>query len=250
VSVLAGSLTGCGEDAPQAKAPPPPRDTTPPPPPAPKVLTLESLMAEMGIDERVRLNKNKLPASTEDRRAVLAFFDCFARTDDVALARMMPLIDQIELTALVDSGVWKETCAGLTAIDVQCGTGPFEEKCALAVFQVHGTYQAQLWYYQGSVDGYIFDAAPTPPGIMGKLHGDDWIQVWHDILDEEREIALQPDIDFNIEPEILDEGDDGPDDSGGGPSVSPGPASAPSPGGGAPTRRPPPRKPRRAPGPG
>jgi hypothetical protein len=238
-------LAGCGGESDSQvgdRRPPPP----PPPqePPKPAATPISDLMARLSIDERINLPEGKAPGNNPDRIAVLEFFDAFARGDADSLQTMLPLADQQELNALVESGVWEETIAGISEIAIETGTGPYEEKCALAIFEINGGFQPQLWYYASSADGYRFDAAPTPPDMINKLYGEDWIALWHTILEEEIELANKPDEEFDLPGVAVDEESGGRNDSFRG--SSPGTPNRP---GGPPGRRQPPAR-RRPPGPG
>ena len=83
-AVAATGSIGC-----ESSPPPPPvvtRVAPPPPPPKPTVTPIDQLMVQLGIDERVQLLEEDAPAKEDDRRAVLEFFDAFARGDDVIAA--------------------------------------------------------------------------------------------------------------------------------------------------------------------
>ena len=177
-------------------------------------------MAELNIDQRVVLPEDRAPATTEERKAVLVFFDAFARGNSQALQSMLPLSDQLELKALVDSGDWQRTVTQIKRIEIQTGPNDFSQKCALAVVEVGASaatnFQPQLWYYTIEQDNPVFEAAPTPPGILDKLSGD-WIVSWHKILAAELELAQQPDEDVTIEQQNIDSGTDQPSQNSGGP---------------------------------
>src|SRR5688572_26315773 len=104
---LPGVLGGCSDDASSqvAVAPPPPPPPAPPAPPP--VSSIEDLMAELNIDPRVSLSEDKAPGTTDERRAVLVFFDAMARGNAQALKGMLSVTDQLELDALVESGAWQ-----------------------------------------------------------------------------------------------------------------------------------------------
>ncbi len=240
------TLAGCmaEDETPQARV------VAPPPPPAapltPKVTSIEHLMAELQIDERVELPEAKAPDNDPDREAVLEIFDAFARGDAEVLGSMISLDDKIELEELVSSGTWRETVAGITRIEIQTGISPYDQKCALGIFHVGGEFQPQLWYYHYSsdADGFIFEAAPTPPDIMEKLSGADWIAAWHQILVDELARADDPDEVIEVPQRNYDDEQARGGRSGGG---SPGRTPQAPPGG--PKRRQP-KTPRPPPGPG
>ena len=244
--VVVAAVTGCGSDEPEPTAIV--ARVYAPPPPAPPTLTpISELMIQLGIDERVRLPEDKAPDNDEARRAVLEFFDAFARGDDQVVASMVSTADRLELEALVDSGAWDETTNQITRIDVQTGSDPEDASytCALAVLYVGSSHQPQLWHYSIEFEGARFDAAPTPPGILDRLSGVDWIAAWFAVLAEEEALANKPDEDYRAPQKIYATGSSG----GGGvperPGVQPGGPGPLSPGGPGPGRRkrPPRRKP-------
>jgi hypothetical protein len=219
--------------------PPPPPPPEAPPPPA--VTPIEQLMAEMNIDPRVSLSEDKAPDNDIDRRAVLAFFDAFARGNDKAVQQMLPETDRPQLATLVESGAWKDTTTRTTKIGVQCGNSPLGDKCALAVFEVSGggdPFQPQLWTYDTSDEEQPrFEAVASPPGIMDRLSGN-WISRWFELLEEEMALANAAEEEYMIAQRDLDEEEEESSSaSGGEPS---GPAGV------GPGMRPPP-KPRKAP---
>ena len=250
--VLVAAVTGCGSDEPEPTAIVV-RDYAPPPPPPPTLTPISELMIQLGIDERVRLPEDKAPDNDQARRAVLEFFDAFARGDDQVVASMVSTADRLELEALVDSGAWVETTNQITRIDVQTGSDPqdVEYTCALAIIYVDGSFQPQLWHYSlDDMEGARFDAAPTPPGIMDRLSGVDWIAAWFAVLAEELALADKPDEDYQAPQKIYATGV-GAVGTSQGPGIEPdGPGNPLSPGnpGGPPGRRPRPPK-RKPPGP-
>lgn len=240
--LLAAIACGCGSEdaAPQARvvAPPPP-----PPPPAPKLTPIDELMALLRIDERVDLPESKAPDNDADRKIVLEFYDAFVRGDDQAVGRMISGADGLELEELVSAGSWQETVSRISRVEIQTGLSPLGQKCALGVFHVGSGFQPQLWYYEELLGEYVFEAAATPPGIMERLSGTDWIAAWHDILAQEIARADEPDEEFEIPQRTFGE----QEDKGGRSASSPGGRGPMRPPGG-PTRRTP-KTPRRAPSP-
>jgi hypothetical protein len=227
---------GCSNEPEQQVnlAPPPP---PPPPaePPKPSVTPVEQLMVDLNIDPKVVLPEERAPDNDVDRTAVLVFFDAIARGNAEALKPMMPLTDQLELTALIESGEWQKTASKIQSVEIQTGTYE-ENKCALAVIEVGNganmTFQPQLWYYHTEEDQPQFEAAPTPPNIMDKLSGDDWIAAWHAILEEEAMLAMRLDEIEEFQQRNLEESKDKPEqeaaDSGKGTFRTPsGPPQAP-----------------------
>jgi len=229
--VLGLTLVGCGSSQPDPVAipvsapsrPQTPRNTPPP------VTSIAQLMLDLGIDERVSLPEDMAPMTNPERKAVLEFFDSFARGDETALGSMLTRVDNDELDELVASGAWTDATSKISGIDVQTGTSPINgEPCALAVFYVDGGFQPQLWYYTVDRDGAEFDAVATPPDLMDRLYGDNWIAAWFEILDEEMAMADKPDEEFIVAQREV--GDDTPRarSSSRGPAANPTGPSTPS----------------------
>ena len=211
--VVATLPLGCAEEAPP---PPPPAPVqkvqAPPPPPAAK--SVEQLMAELNIDQRISLPDLRAPATTEARIAVLEFFDSMCRGDTKSLGPMLSAVDKMAMDELVESGVWAQTTQSIRRIEIQTGQSPvFGEPAALAVIEVarpdRTVYEPQLWYYQPSDGRYSWSAVATPPGIMEKLSGEDWIEAWHKLLEQDLALADKPDEEINEKQADLDEGGEG-----------------------------------------
>jgi len=196
------ALVGCGSSQPDPVVIPvsaPSRSKTPRTPPPPPTTSIAQLMLDLGIDERVSLPEDMAPMTNPERKAVLEFFDSFARGDETALGSMLTRVDNDELDELVASGAWTDATSKISGIDVQTGTSPINgEPCALAVFYVDGGFQPQLWYYTVDRDGAEFDAVAAPPDLMDRLYGDNWIAAWFEILDEEMAMADKPDEEFIV----------------------------------------------------
>lgn len=240
-------LMGCGgEEAPPPVARSAPKP--PPPPPAPTVTSIETLMANYRIDPRVILAEDQAPDNDPDRIAVLEFFDAFVRGDNAMVSDMLSLTDRLELDALVASGDWQRTVEDIAEVELQCGDSEYGQ-CVLALFEVGLEFQPQLWYFNGEDTGYTFDAAASPPDILSRLSGDNWIQVWHDVLEEELALAERPDEDVSVPQQVIDGGESNTNTTQStGPGMQPG--NEPSGPGGPPRRRVPSKTPRKPPGPG
>jgi hypothetical protein len=227
-ALLSAGLSGCGSSEPQASVTPVSRaPARPKTPPRPAVTPVAQLMAQLGIDERVRLPEDKAPGSDAARTAVLEFFDCFARGDDHALGSMLSGLDQAELGALVDSGSWAETTSRISRIEVETGKSPDGEQCALAVFWVADSFEPQLWYYTAGTTEPEFAAVAAPPNMMDQLYGEDRIAMWFDILEQELAMADQPDEEYAVPQKNVGETDRG---GFAGPATNPGPTAPTDPG--------------------
>ena len=247
-AVLLG-LAACGSEevapppAPVAKKAPAP----PPPPPAPTVTPIADLMARYDIDPRVNLSEDLAPDNDAGRIAVLRFFDGFARGDSSRVEGMLAGMDALLLKDMTASGEWQEATSDIIGIDVRTGTHPLVGECALAVFMVGNQFEPQLWAYEISgdpaADGAEFDAQPSPPNMMDRLSGDDWITAWFNILGEEMARATAPDEIVEIPTQDFTEEDSGSSSMGS-------PAGGPGGGGNAPGKRKRPKGPKIDPNPG
>ena len=257
-ALTSAMLVGCGGSEPDTVAiqvAAPRQEEAPRTPPPLAVTPIAQLMVELGIDERVSLPEDRAPMTDPERKAVLEFYDSFARGDSTALASLLTRLDRDELDELVESGAWADATGKITRIDVQTGNSPHDGvACALAVFYVDDCFQPQMWYYTVNDDGAQFESVAAPPNLMDRLYGADWIAAWFEILDEEMALADKPDEEFVVpQREVGDDtarartGGRGPGANPSGPSTPSDPSRPSAPGG--PGRRP--KKPKRsAPGKG
>ena len=240
VGLLAG-LTGCGSEpepepvvvTPKA-APPPVVDARP------KVKTVQQLMDELGIDDRIIWQEENAPHSTEERVAILEFFDAWARGDDGDVRSSISSEDKPLLAIMVDEGLWDEATESIEEIELFSGTGPAGNKAVFAAYVRDAEDEAQLWYYDGERADFTFQAVATPPAMMSRLSGDGQGQIeqWHTILAAELALALTPDVEVVLPTEEEEEEDYS---GGGGLGMSKGPGRGGGRGGqpNRPKRRPP-----------
>jgi len=226
------TLGGCGsEPEPEViveRQPPPP-----PPPPRPTVTPIETLMAQLGIDRRVRLAEDEAPDNDPARVALLTVFDGFVRGDHMRVGEMLSGPDAVELERMVESGAWSRATEAIDRVDLRTGRSPLGDDCVLAVFHVGFEFEPQLWTFEVGQFGAEFAAEPTPPDIVNRLSGADWIAAWFRILEEDLAKADEPDEQVTIRSVNHDtSGDDS--SPGSGPSGQPGNPLQP----GAPGRRP------------
>ena len=239
-SLVVGTLlAGCGEEeeekvqevAKSTQLPPPP----PPPPPPPSVTPVADLMTQYNIDSRVNLQESDAPDTDEQRIAVLLFFDAFARGDAARAGDFLSAPDRTQLERMTKSDEWDEVTGNIFAIDVRTGMSPTGDDVALGVFMVGENFQPTLWTYQVTGDPSLgqatFDAEPTPPNLINRLSGDDWIQAWYMIWGQELARASEMDEEIEIPSQDFTEEEDS--NSGGMGSPSQGPGG----GGGAPGKR-------------
>jgi hypothetical protein len=186
------TLGGCGGEPEEQVVVAPP----PPPPPVverPVVTPIETLMAQLGIDSRVRLDEADAPDNDPARIALLTFFDGFVRGDHMRVADMLVGPDLVELERMVERGAWTQATEAIDRVDLRTGRNEFGDDAVLAMFHVGFDFEPQLWTYEVSDLGSEFAAEPTPPGIVNRLSGSDWIAAWYRILQEEMALADEPD---------------------------------------------------------
>ena len=162
----------------------------------------------------------------------------------MTVGSMLSRVDERELVQLVDSGTWEKTTSQITRIEVSTADHD-GQTVAYGMFHMGYDYQPQLWYYSIDDEEATFDAVATPPGIIDRLSGADWITAWFNLLEQELALADQPDEEFAPPQKNYSPGST----SGGAPAVrkapnnpfqpgrSPGPGKRPKPKG--PKRKPP-----------
>ena len=205
---------GCGSDEeennPPVKTTRSATATKPPAPPKPAGPTLvEDLKAEHGIHPNVKMSEANAPDNNEDRIAVLRFFDGMIRGDSNRLSGLLSDSDALILERMVESGEWETATSNIEVIEIETGRGRGVGECALALFEIDGDFDVQLWMYEvdgdpEADDGAVFDALPTPPMMMNRLSGDDQIATWLDIVAQEMARAEEPDEIVEFESLILE----------------------------------------------
>jgi hypothetical protein len=221
-SAAAAMLVGCGEDPP----PPPPVVQAPPPdpgpPPPPPVTPIETLMVQLGIDPRVRLPEAQAPGTDAERIAVLRFCDAFVRGNGDQVRPMLSMPDQFQFDRLVEAGEWPKAIDGVSRVDVRTGRSPEGDPCMLAIFHTGLEFQPQLWLTEVRGDEATFDALPTPPDIMNRLSGSDWIAAWFEVNRAEIARADEPDEAVVVPQQDFSESANVEADAGSGPGITPG----------------------------
>ena len=174
------TLAGCEKEPEKQtkKAPPPP------PPPPPPISSVDDLMSQMQIDPAVRMAEENAPATTDERRGVLTFFDAWVRGDHQTVANMLGAADRMEIQTMVQDGQWAEATSDIDAVDIRVGRSNRGENCVLAIYEVGFGFQPQLWRFSGSGDMMVFEAVATPPNMVDRLTGDHIVS-WWEILNEE-----------------------------------------------------------------
>jgi len=144
---------------------------------------------------------------------------------------------------LVEEDAWDEMTSEIEEIRIRTGVSPDGQRCALALFVAGGRDEAQLWYYMNDSTDPQFESAPCPPGMMDRLHGDDWIALWHQIIADEAMLAMRPDHDVTIGSVNVDTATDAGGHSPSAPGAAPGGFDPGGGGGGGRRPSPPPRRP-------
>lgn len=257
-AVLLGMASGCGEDPEPVAAKPVAKKATAPPSTEEPVdlgpTPIADLMTEFNIDSRISMSEDNAPDNDADRIVVLRFFDGMVRGDDARLSSLLSEADALILERLVESGEWSSATGDvIEEIEIETDRGRGIGECALAIVTTtDGEFDVQLWNYElvgepEADDGAVFDALPTPPDMVNRLSGGDWIATWLEIIDQEMARADEPDEAVEFESLILESEEEEAKPSGGSRPSGPGrkkpkaPVFNPSPGfgapGGAPGRR-------------
>lgn len=210
-------LGACSEEeaqqaAPVVQAPPPP----PPPPPEPTVEDIASLMKLLSIDERVSLPEDLAPKTTEERKAVLLFWNAFAKGDEAAARGMMSERDATVLKKLVDSGGWVKSTTGIKSIEVQCKN----DSNGFATFAIITSAlpdRALLWDASDEDGKITFTSFPGPPDILDHLSGTDSIAAWKKYVNDMFEkYANLPDEEVEIPQSKVEESEESSEGGSGG----------------------------------
>ena len=221
--VVALPMLGC-ED------PPPPetknvtaKPVDPGPPPA---TSIEDLMAEYDIDERIWMDERQAPRSDEERIGLLTFFDGFATGRADRLRPYFGPIELEELATLEASGELAQLAADIEGIEIWMGVTNEGRKAVLGLYEFADRVEGQMWeivQLPQAGGGYLLVAAYAPPGLsesLGRDAFDDWYEA---VQAEQAKLNL---ADLGVEAaagRAADPGSGDPNagpegDSGGGPS--------------------------------
>ena len=166
--------------------------------PVVKLMTIDELMAEMQIDDRIYIPEEEAPITNQARRGVLTFFDSWVKGDHDNVLSMLGPADGAELKVMVEDGQWASATGDrIDAVYVTTGSSADGGRCVLAIYEVGQFSQPQLWNYREEGDGMRFESVATPPEMMGRLSGDDLIAAWWEVLAKERLAWDVPDSDLN-----------------------------------------------------
>ena len=183
-TLLPMGLVGCGGEEEKnevAVAPPPP-----PPPPRPKC-TLGDLRAELRVSDKVKLSEAEAPPNCDDRRNLFVFFDAFVNGQADTLREMMSTQDSMQLEAMLNAGQLAPAVARIREVTLETGVSPEGRPCVLAMYLLDDGYQAQMWYFKDQLGGSSFSSAAQPPNVVDRLSGNDLVESWFALLQEERD---------------------------------------------------------------
>ena len=189
-------LSGCGgEDEPvkEVKKAAPKKTQ-----PVVKLMTIDELMNEMEIDDRLFVPEEEAPVTNQARRGVLTFFDSWVNGDHDTVLTMLGSADAQELQAMVDDGQWASATGDrIDAVYITTGSSAEGGRCVLAIYEIGQVSQPQLWNYREQGQGMLFESVATPPGMMSRLTGDDLIAAWWEVLAKENLAWDVPDADLS-----------------------------------------------------
>lgn len=187
-----GSVAGCGGEEPPPPAPKK-RVREAPKPPPPAVTSIEELMAQHGIDERVYLEEDQAPGTDEARVGLLTFFDGFASGRPEGIAPRLKPMERDELARMVESGALAQMASMIEEIEILSGTTPDGQRAYLAMYWLPDHMGAQMWIVDDSMGALQFEAAPSVPGIVDYL-GDDPFEEWFAVVADEQQQLTEPDL--------------------------------------------------------
>ncbi|MEE2681936.1 MAG: hypothetical protein VX641_06140 [Planctomycetota bacterium] len=194
------SLTGCGgEEEPKPLVQAEPEVVIERAPAPPPVTPVSELMAQYGIDDRVRLMEQDAPGTDAERIAVLQFFHAMM-VQHSEFEKMLSSEDRMEFNGMMQGDTMGDAISEVTEIRLQCGASPDFKTAVVAIIETYDGWQPQLWTYQVSSNPMgglppVFTSGPTPLSVMSRLSGSGQVQQWYQLLDEELTIANRPEED-------------------------------------------------------
>ncbi|MDP7070997.1 MAG: hypothetical protein QF561_06585 [Phycisphaerales bacterium] len=189
-AALCLGLTACGGDPPPEKKTKAPKVVDQGPPPARPVA---ELIAELGIDDRVWMDDLLAPSTTEQRIAVLTFFDGFARGDADRIRPFLADLEQEELATLDANGQLAQLAREIEGIEIMSGATHDGQPAVLGLYEFAGHIEGQMWEVQGGGVGYVLQAAPLPPGLSHRL-GATPFEDWYAAVAAEEQMRDAPDL--------------------------------------------------------
>ncbi len=157
----------------------------------PKAKSVDELKTEFSFDDRIKIDELNAPRDEKTRIALLTFFHALLNVDEPTLKKHLSFSDKLELEAMVSTGLL-DYMQQVSRVDLQIGSSPVGDNCAMAIFEVGMEYQAQLWYFKNNEDVFSFESVSSPPNLANVLSGD-WIESYFALEAKQAEIAMQPD---------------------------------------------------------
>ena len=132
--------------------------------PVVKLMTIDELMDEMEIDDRLFVPEEEAPVTNQARRGVLTFFDSWVNGDHETVLSMLGSADALELQAMVDDGQWASATGDrIDAVYITTGSSAEGGRCVLAIYEIGQVSQPQLWNYREQGQGMLFESVATLP---------------------------------------------------------------------------------------
>lgn len=183
---------------------------------------------QYGIDNRIAMAENYAPNNDADRIAILKFFHTMVSGDTPTLSTMLTPRDRPELAALEADGSFQNAISEIGAVEVRSGITPGGDSAVVAVIQTYSDFHPQLWRFQADeFGGAEFSSGPMPLNVLEKLSGDDWVNRWYQLLDEEIAIAMQLDEEVELPQKDLSNDSNANINTGSGPTRPVAPPSRP-----------------------
>ncbi len=190
-------------------------------PKRPKAKTVDQLVSDLSIDNRIFLSEDEAPRRESERIAILNFFNAMIQSDLDSIKSMLSYSDHMELDTMSKENM-SSYMDSVSLIELLTGESPEGTSCVMAIYEIGMDYQVQMWFYQNKGSDFTFSAAETSPNLIEKLSGN-LVQNYFDLKSKQAEIALQPDEEtsYSLAGEITStDGSVGTDESRPGPPPS------------------------------
>ncbi len=191
--VMALPMLGCEDPPPPESKKKEPVQVDPGPPPA---TSIEDLIAQYGIDERVWMDERQAPQTDEERIGLLKFFDAFARGRADQLKPYFGDIEQEELAHLEASGQLARLSTDIEGIEIRMGVTNEGRAAVLGLYELADRIEGQMWeiVQQPETGGrYVLVAGYAPLGLSDAL-GRDAFEDWYAAVQAEQEKLAEDDL--------------------------------------------------------
>ena len=191
------SMIGCSDPPP----PPPKKAKKTPvvqgPPPA---MSIDDLIADNGIDDRVWMDELQAPPTNAQRLGLLQFFDGFLTGRADLLKPFFGPIEREELAKLEASGDLAQLAADIEGVEIRLGVTNEGRPAVLGLYEFADRVEGQMWEIAdgpgpaGMGSGqYILVAAYAPPGLSDWLGRDAFID-WYTAVQAEQAMLNKADL--------------------------------------------------------